>query len=154
MDESADGFDTVIAENGWRLSEGIRRRIALARGLTTDGKLVILDEPTESLDAEGAAAVHAILGNLAQQGRTIIIMSHDAKIVKGHHMVLDLNTKPIPELVTVAAQPTQPQEAPEGQPAQSQPAQPQPAQSQPAQSRPAEPQPGQPQQPRMRRPAE
>ncbi len=101
MDESPDGFDTVISENGWRLSEGIRRRIALARGLTTNGKLVLLDEPTESLDEEGAAAVHALLGNLAKQGRTIILMSHDAKIVKGQHMVLDLNTKPIPELVNV-----------------------------------------------------
>ncbi len=151
MDESQDGFDTVIAENGWRLSEGIRRRIALARGLTTDGKLVILDEPTESLDAEGAAAVHAILGHMAQQGRTIIIMSHDAKIVKGQHMVLDLNTKPIPELVAVEGQSAQPQQA---QPQQPQPQQPQQAQPQQAQPQQAQPQQAQPQKPRILRPAE
>ena len=98
LDESAEGYDTPVVENGWRLSEGIRRRIALARALATRGMLVVIDEPTESLDAEGARAVHQILGALAKAGRTIIIMSHDASIVKGPHGVLDLNEKPTPKL--------------------------------------------------------
>ena len=98
LDESAEGFDTQVVENGWRLSEGIRRRIALARALTTRGMLVVIDEPTESLDAEGAKAVHEILGGLAKAERTIIIMSHDQNIVKGEHGVLDLNEKPTPKL--------------------------------------------------------
>ena len=98
LDESGEGFETNVVENGWRLSEGIRRRLALARALTTSGKLVVIDEPTESLDAEGAKAVHEILGGLAKAQRTIIIMSHDPNIVKGEHGVLDLNEKPIPKL--------------------------------------------------------
>ncbi|MEK9753303.1 MAG: ATP-binding cassette domain-containing protein [Rhodospirillaceae bacterium] len=98
LDESAQGYDTQVVENGWRLSEGIRRRIALARALTTRGMLVVIDEPTESLDAEGAKAVHQILGALAKAGRTIVIMSHDPNIVKGLHGVLDLNEKPTPKL--------------------------------------------------------
>jgi ATP-binding cassette subfamily C protein LapB len=98
LDESAEGYDTQVVENGWRLSEGIRRRIALARALTTKGMLVLIDEPTESLDAEGARAVHQILSSLAKAGRTIIIMSHDPNIVKGRHGVLDLNEKPTPTL--------------------------------------------------------
>jgi ATP-binding cassette, subfamily C, bacterial LapB len=98
LDESTEGYDTPVVENGWRLSEGIRRRVALARGLTTQGMLVVIDEPTESLDAEGAKAVHQILGALAKAGRTIIIMSHDTNIVKGQHGVLDLNEKPTPTL--------------------------------------------------------
>ena len=65
LDESSEGLDTQVVENGWRLSEGIRRRIALARALTTDGMLVVIDEPTESLDAEGSNAAHEILGGLA-----------------------------------------------------------------------------------------
>ena len=123
LDESAEGYDTPVVENGWRLSEGIRRRIALARGLTTNGMLVVIDEPTESLDAEGAKAVHQILGALAKSGRTIIIMSHDPNIVKGPHGVLDLNEKPTPKLmfgeqaVPQAAQPepdtvTEPEDEP------------------------------------------
>ena len=63
LDESQEGFDTPIIDNGWRLSEGIRRRISLAQALTTNGQLAVIDEPTESLDADGCAAVHEILGN-------------------------------------------------------------------------------------------
>ena len=108
LDESSDGLDTQIVENGWRLSEGIRRRIALARALTTKGMLVVIDEPTESLDAEGAKAVHEILGSLAKAGRTIIIMSHDPNIVKGQYGVLDLNEKPTPQLHFREAEPPPP----------------------------------------------
>jgi ATP-binding cassette subfamily C protein LapB len=60
--------------------------------------LVLIDEPTESLDAEGCAAIHQILGALAQKGRTIIVMSHDRNIVKGPHVVVDLNVKPVPTI--------------------------------------------------------
>ena len=102
LDESPQGFETPVVDNGWRLSEGIRRRLALARGLATNGMLAVIDEPTESLDAEGCAAVHDILGRMAKQGRTIIIMSHDRNIVKGPHVVLDLNIKPIPEVIEMA----------------------------------------------------
>ncbi len=112
LDESQQGYDTPVVENGWRLSEGIRRRIALARALTTRGMLVVIDEPTESLDAEGAKAVHQILGALAKGGRTIIIMSHDQSIVKGPHGVLDLNEKPTPKL-HFAGQPPAPPAAKE-----------------------------------------
>jgi ATP-binding cassette subfamily C protein LapB len=98
LDESPRGYETPIVDNGWRLSEGIRRRLALARALTTNGMLVLIDEPTESLDAEGCAAIHQILGALAQKGRTIIVMSHDRNIVKGPHVVVDLNVKPVPAI--------------------------------------------------------
>ena len=101
VDESQNGIEMQILDNGWRLSEGIRRRIALARGLLTDGRLVLFDEPTESFDAEGIATVHNILGKLARDGRTIIVISHDARIVKGRHIVLDLNSKPVPTVAQV-----------------------------------------------------
>ena len=102
LDESSDGLETMIIENGWRLSEGIRRRIALGRGLCTNGNLAIIDEPTESLDADGAEAVHKILGTLAEQGKTIIVMSHDANIVKGNHKLLNLNEKPVPTVIDIS----------------------------------------------------
>lgn len=98
LDESPEGLDTMIRDNGWRLSEGIRRRIALGRALATDGQLVIIDEPTESLDDEGCKAVYRVLAGMADQKRTIIVMSHDKDIVKGPHTRLDLNFKPMPRL--------------------------------------------------------
>ena len=101
VDESHHGLEMQIVDNGWRLSEGIRRRIALARALVTDGRVVLFDEPTESFDAEGVATVHNILGRLAREGRTIIVISHDARIVKGRHIVLDLNSKPVPTVTNV-----------------------------------------------------
>jgi ATP-binding cassette subfamily C protein LapB len=96
LDESPDGLSTMVVDNGWRLSEGIRRRIALGRALTTNGMLAVIDEPTESLDAEGCKAVQQIMSKMTQQGKTIIVMSHDPNIVKGPHILLDLNVKPTP----------------------------------------------------------
>ena len=101
LDESKDGLDTLIVQNGWRLSEGIRRRIALARALATQGKLVIIDEPTESFDAEGCAAVRSILGQLVKQGSTVAIMTHDINSVTGPHTLIDLNEKPKPKITKI-----------------------------------------------------
>lgn len=101
VDESESGLETQILDNGWRLSEGIRRRMALARALLTNGKLVLFDEPIESFDAEGITTVHTTLSRLAQAKHTIIVMSHDPKIVKGQHTVLDINAKPVPLVSTV-----------------------------------------------------
>ncbi len=105
IDESPKGLETVVNDNGWRLSEGIRRRIALGRALATDGRLILVDEPTESLDDGGRAAIHAILRGFAQQGRTIIVVSHDRGIVKGNHTLVDLDVKPVPGIESVAAPP-------------------------------------------------
>ena len=98
IDESPQSFDTPVVDNGWRLSEGTRRRLGLARALATNGALAVIDEPTESLDADGCAAVHNIMGSLVKQGRTIIIMSHDRRIVRGPHYLMDLNQKPVPTI--------------------------------------------------------
>ena len=98
VSQNPEGFDAMVANNGDNLSLGIRRRLALARALATDGPLAVFDEPTEGLDAEGCAHIYATLNRLAGGGRTIIAFSHDANIVKGTHQVLDLNAKPIPVL--------------------------------------------------------
>ena len=108
LDESPQGTETQVSENGWRLSEGIRRRLSLARALTTNGQLAIIDEPTESLDADGCAAVHQILAALVKQGKTIILMSHDGRMVNGPHTVLDLNEKPIPTITDMAPEAPKP----------------------------------------------
>ncbi|MBL6931307.1 MAG: ATP-binding cassette domain-containing protein [Rhodospirillales bacterium] len=98
LDESPKGLEAQITENGRTLSLGIRRRLALARALTTDGMLVIFDEPTEGLDAEGISCVYTAMKDLAKRGRTIIVVSHDPKIVKGAQVAIDLNVKPVPRI--------------------------------------------------------
>ena len=98
VSQNLEGFDAMVANNGDNLSLGIRRRLALARALATDGPLAVFDEPTEGLDTEGCAHIYATMNQLAGRGRTIIAFSHDANIVKGTHRVLDLNAKPTPAL--------------------------------------------------------
>lgn len=108
LDQAAQGFETPITDNGRRLAVGIRRRLALARGLTTRGKLVILDEPTEGMDATGCQVVSAVVSDLHRAGHTIIAFSHDPNIIKDAGLVIDLNVKPVPSVVE--QQPTPPPE--------------------------------------------
>lgn len=99
LDASAKGLDLDIG-SGEALALGIRRRLALARALVTGGRLAIFDEPTDSLDAEGCAAVYAALKDLATRGATVVVFSHDPVILRGARAILDLNLKPVPRLLT------------------------------------------------------
>jgi ATP-binding cassette subfamily C protein LapB len=100
LDQTPNGLNTMLTENGKHLSLGIRRRLSLARGLATNGQLVVLDEPTDALDETGIKAVYKIMNDLIIANKTIIVFSNDPKILKGASSVLNLNIKPTPELMT------------------------------------------------------
>jgi ATP-binding cassette subfamily C protein LapB len=102
IDESQKGFDTMIVDSGKQLAVGIRRRLALARALTGEAKLAIFDEPMDGLDAEGCATVYEVMKGLAKRGTTIIAMSHDRNFLKGGSAIIDLNSKPIPQVIRQA----------------------------------------------------
>ncbi|MEQ8193136.1 MAG: ATP-binding cassette domain-containing protein, partial [Rhodospirillales bacterium] len=102
LDESEKGFETLISQDGRQLSLGIRRRLALARALSTAGRVAVLDEPTEGLDKEGCAAVYNALNELARHRHTIIAISHDPNILKGANAVIDLTEKPVPNVTVVS----------------------------------------------------
>ena len=99
IDHSTKGLDTKITNGGQTLSLGIRRRLALARALATNGKLLLIDEPTEGLDSEGATMIFAVIDDLAKQGHTILIFSHDPNIFGKATQYVDLNSKPTPNLI-------------------------------------------------------
>lgn len=64
-----------------KLSGGQQQRVAVARGLGNDPQLLIADEPTANLDHIQAEAVIRLLQELRAQGRTIIVSTHDARLV-------------------------------------------------------------------------
>lgn len=70
-----EAYNTVVGERGSMLSMGQRQRIALARALVMNPKLLILDEATSSLDSEAEMAIQANMQQIAQ-GRTVFIIAH------------------------------------------------------------------------------
>ena len=101
IDKSVGGLDQILTTSGSSLSLGVRRRLALARALTNGGKLAILDEPTEGIDASGAAYVYDVMSSLSKAGITLIICSHDNKVLQGAHHFLDLDDGERPIMRTV-----------------------------------------------------
>jgi ATP-binding cassette subfamily C protein CydC len=69
------GLDTWVGENGVGVSGGEARRIAIARALLADAPILILDEPTEGLDAATAAQLYRALDQ-AMVGRSVLLITH------------------------------------------------------------------------------
>jgi ATP-binding cassette subfamily B protein len=91
------GYDTIIAERGQTISAGERQRIALARALLADPKILILDEPTSALDEANERAIAETLVRVAE-GRTAILITHRASLARIAHQTIFLDpatTKPL-----------------------------------------------------------
>jgi len=70
-----DGYDTVVDERGASLSGGERQRLTIARALLADSPILVLDEPTSSVDALSESLITEALGRLTAE-RTIIVIAH------------------------------------------------------------------------------
>jgi len=85
-----DGYDTIVAERGQTLSAGERQRIALARALLANPKILILDEPTSALDEANERAIAETLVRVAE-GRTAIVITHRASLARIAHQTIFLD---------------------------------------------------------------
>jgi thiol reductant ABC exporter CydC subunit len=94
------GLDTLVGEHGTALSGGQRRRLALARALLAGFAVLILDEPTEHLDDETAAALtHDLMA--AAGDRTVLLITHRTDIAADVDRVVTLAARPHSRLAPV-----------------------------------------------------
>jgi thiol reductant ABC exporter CydD subunit len=84
-----EGLDTVLGDRGAGLSAGERQRVALARAFLRDAPLLLLDEPTASLDGETERGIVQTIGRLAE-GRTVVLVAHRPALIAAADRVLSL----------------------------------------------------------------
>jgi len=86
-----EGYDTLIGEHGSTLSGGERQRLSIARAILKDAPILILDEPTSSLDSETEHSILEALEGL-MAGRTTLIIAHRLSTVREADQILVLRT--------------------------------------------------------------
>lgn len=87
IDKLPDGYQTVVGERGYRLSGGEKQRMAIARVLLKDPRILILDEATSHLDSRSESLIQEALETLLK-GRTSIVIAHRLSTVRKADQIL------------------------------------------------------------------
>ena len=91
-----EGYDTILAERGQTLSAGERQRIAIARVLLANPRVLVMDEPTSALDESNERIIAATLVRAAES-RTVIVITHRASLARIAHQTVQLGFSALAE---------------------------------------------------------
>lgn len=92
-----DGYETQVGERGQALSAGERQRIALARALLRDPAVLVLDEPTASVDPVTEHMIAAALATV-MRGRTTVVISHRLSLIERADWVIVIDNGRVIEM--------------------------------------------------------
>jgi len=97
IEEMAQGYQTELGERGGKLSTGQRQRLSIARAIVRDTPILILDEPTASLDAE---TEQRVLSNLSEwgKGRILFVITHRLSTIRNADQIAFLKDGKITEV--------------------------------------------------------
>ena len=97
-----DNLDLNDRENHYpkELSGGEQQRVAIARSLANDPKIILADEPTGALDSDNIKNILMILKNLACEGKCVIIVSHDERVKEYADVILKLENGKLNEVLS------------------------------------------------------
>ena len=91
--ELPEGYDTIVGERGYKLSGGEKQRVAIARVLLKDPRVLILDEATSALDTVSERLIQAALTRL-MEGRTTIAIAHRLSTILRADQILVYRPRP------------------------------------------------------------